>query len=177
LGIALFLVAEPSLAGPGGKIARAAFETFWGRVVLGVLVVLFSPLIVYTFAKERAAERRTLKDLAYLARSSSHFDWLPLRQRISECFHRVHAAWLKEDVAEAANWMTDWYWQNQQGVHLDKWAQQGAVNFPGLGSTGYVETTRRTRGPGDVDPRTGSHGELRNDGDHRRRRSPDTHLF
>ena len=26
---------EPALAGPGGKIARAMFETFWGKVVLG----------------------------------------------------------------------------------------------------------------------------------------------
>jgi hypothetical protein len=48
-----FFYVEPALAGPGGKIARAAFETFWGRVALGFLTILFLPLIMYVIIREK----------------------------------------------------------------------------------------------------------------------------
>lgn len=43
----IFIVVEPSMTGPGGKIASAAFGTFWGRVILGILTFIFLPLITY----------------------------------------------------------------------------------------------------------------------------------
>ncbi len=43
--VVFFITIEPALAGPGGKIASAAFETFWGRAILAVLTILFLPLI------------------------------------------------------------------------------------------------------------------------------------
>ena len=122
------IVVEPALAGPGGKIARAMFETFWGKVLLAVLVIILSPLIMYTVIKEKLGERRARKNLRHLAKENPNFEWLNIKQRATDCFHRIHAAWSKEDVSEATGFMTQWYWQNQQMVFLDKWEQEGLVN-------------------------------------------------
>ena len=114
----ILLTVEPALAGPGGKIANAMFESFWGKVLLIILVIVFLPLILLTLAKEKVAERRTLRDLRFMAKRSPSFDWLKVRQRVQDCFSRIHAAWQKEDMKESSNWMTDWYWMNQQMVYL-----------------------------------------------------------
>lgn len=129
LFIALTLLyIEPVLAGPGGSIVKAATHTFWGRVVLGLLVLFFLPLITYILLKEALAERRTRKDLRFMARHSVLFDWLNLQARVKDCFFRVHSSWQKEDLSTVSEWMTDWYWQNQQLVYLDKWQKEGLVN-------------------------------------------------
>ncbi len=125
---ALLIVVEPALAGPGGRIARAVFESFWGRVALVLLIIVFLPLIVLTLLGERRAVRRAQRDLLYLASVNSRFGWLVLRERALACFQRVHAAWRREDAGEAAEFMTSWYWQNQQLVYLDRWAEEGLVN-------------------------------------------------
>ena len=122
------VAAEPALAGPGGKIASALFDSIWGKVLLVIVIIVFLPFIVYVVAREKLAERRTLRDLQFMAEHGALFDWLRVRERILDCFHRVHAAWRKEDASEAAQWMTDWYWQNQQLVYLDQWAREGLVN-------------------------------------------------
>lgn len=127
--VCLVVVAEPALAGPGGKIAKAMYQTFWGKVVLFGLVVFFMPLIIYTLIKEKIAERRARKDLRYMTQFSALFEWLKIKERVTDCFYRVHAAWSKEDVSQAADWMTDWYWQNQQVVHLDRWEREGLINI------------------------------------------------
>jgi len=116
-------------AGPGGKIARTVAETFWGRVILIALFIIVSPIIVYVLLKEHMAKKRVLKDLKIVARVSPDFDWIKLRKRIQDCFYRVHAAWEKSDVSEASEWMTDWYWQNQQIVYLDRWEREGLINI------------------------------------------------
>ena len=118
-----------AFAGPGGKIARAVFETFWGRVILIGLTILFLPLIIFVALKEHKAKKRVLKDLKILARVSPDFDWIKLRKRIQDCFYRVHSSWEKGDVSEASEWMTKWYWQNQQMVYLDRWERDGLVNI------------------------------------------------
>jgi hypothetical protein len=117
-----------ALAGPGGKIVSAAFRSPWGRVVLAVLVVVLLPLVLYSVVKQWLAERRAQADLKVLARLRPEFDWLTLNDRVLECFHRVHAAWRREDMQEAATWMTDWYWQNQQLAYLDRWEREGLAN-------------------------------------------------
>jgi hypothetical protein len=123
------LVIEPAMAGPGGKIARAAFETFWGRVALGVLTIVFLPLIAYNLYTEKLAERRARKDLRFMAGYGLCFEWLKIQERVKDCFLRVHSGWEKEDLSEVSNWMTDWYWQNQQMAHLDRWKKAGLVNI------------------------------------------------
>lgn len=122
------LLPLPALAGPGGKIVSAAFRSPWGRVVLGVLIVVFLPLVVYVSVKEWRAERRARADLKRLSPTRPEFDWLTLNDRVLECFHRVHAAWRRTAMQEASEWMTGWYWQNQQLAHLDRWEREGLVN-------------------------------------------------
>ncbi|MCH8207886.1 MAG: hypothetical protein IIA62_02335 [Nitrospinae bacterium] len=31
-------------------------------------------------------------------------------------------------MTESSNWMTDWYWKNQQMVYLDRWEREGLYN-------------------------------------------------
>jgi len=130
---------EPALAGPGGKIARAMFETFWGKIVLGLLTVFFLPLIIYVIVREKIAERRARKFLATMANKDPLFDWLKIKERATDCFHRVHSAWRKEDMAEASKFMTDWYWQNQQMVYLDRWEREGLVNHCDVKKINWVK--------------------------------------
>ena len=82
-------VARPDLAGPGGKLARVMFETFWGKVLLVILVILLSPLILYTVIKEKLGERRARKNLRYMAKDDPNFEWLNIVQRATDCFHRM----------------------------------------------------------------------------------------
>jgi hypothetical protein len=117
----VFVSPDSALAAPGGKIVSGLFKTPWGRVLLAILVVVFSPLIAYVMIKEKIAEKRTLKTLKELARQDPLFDWLTLRDRVTDCYHRVHTAWWKEDMSEADQWMTSWYWQNQQLAFLNQW--------------------------------------------------------
>ena len=122
------LAVEPALAGPGGRIASAAFETFWGRIALGLLAIVFLPLLIHVYVQEGLAARRARKDLAFVAARSPGFDRLGLRARWKDCFFRVHAGWREGDLSEAGRWMTSWYWQNQQSVSLQAWKAQGLVN-------------------------------------------------
>ncbi|MDX1431987.1 MAG: Tim44-like domain-containing protein [Gammaproteobacteria bacterium] len=123
------LVVEPAMAGPGGKIARAAFETFWGRIILGVLTLVFLPLITYVLLREKLAERRARRDLRFMAGYTPMFDWLKIQERAKDCFYRVHSGWKDEDLSGVSRWMTDWYWQNQQLAHLERWKKEGLVNI------------------------------------------------
>ncbi|MCH8207887.1 MAG: hypothetical protein IIA62_02340 [Nitrospinae bacterium] len=88
----ILLTVEPALAGPGGKIATAVFDSFWGKVLLIILVIVFLPLILLTLAKEKVAERKALRDLRFMAKRSPYFDWLKVRTRVQDCFFRVHSA-------------------------------------------------------------------------------------
>jgi hypothetical protein len=136
--LTMLVAVEPAVAGPGGKIARAAFETFWGRVILGILVVIFLPLITYVVIREKRAERRARKDLRFMALHSSMFELLKIQERAKDCFFRVHSGWEKEDLSGVSDWMTDWYWQNQQLVHLDRWKHEGLINICDVKKINYI---------------------------------------
>ena len=64
-----------------------------------------------------------------MAGHSSKFDWLKIQERAKDCFFRVHSGWESEDLSGVSNWMTDWYWQNQQMVYLEKWKKEGLINI------------------------------------------------
>ncbi len=127
--MSLCVVADPALAGPGGKIASTIFESFWGKILFGGLVILFLPLIILNTIQEKRAEKRTRKDLAFMTTYSDLFDWLSLQPRLKDAFLRVHKGWADEDLSDASQWMTDWYWQNQQKVYLENWKKQGVKNI------------------------------------------------
>ena len=128
LGCSLLLAVEPVYAGPGGKIASVVAETLWGKLLLGVLAIIFLPLICWVALQEYLASRRASRDLRYMAGYSPLFDWLKIRERAKDCFYRVHSAWEVEELAGVSEWMTDWYWQNQQMAHLDRWQREGLQN-------------------------------------------------
>lgn len=64
-----------------------------------------------------------------MASHSKYFEWLKIQERAKDCFYRVHSGWEKENLSEVSSWMTDWYWQNQQQVHLERWKKKGLVNI------------------------------------------------
>jgi len=127
--VGVLIAIEPAIAGPGGKIVSAVFDTFWGRILLVLLAIIFLPLIIYMLVWEKISERRARKDLRYMAGYDAVFDWLKIQQRAKDCFFRVHSGWESEDLSSVSGWMTDWYWQNQQLVHLDRWKKEGLVNI------------------------------------------------
>jgi hypothetical protein len=83
---------------------------------------------IYMYIKQKLAERRAYKDLKFMAPYDPNFEWLWAKQRILDCFYRVHSAWKEEDVSRAFEYLTDWYWQNQQLVRLDRWHREGLCN-------------------------------------------------
>ncbi len=127
--IALFVFTpDVAMAAPGGKIVSGLFKTTWGKILLGVLTILFLPFIIFVMIKEKMAERRTRQQLAVLAAMDRNFDWLTLKDRATECHQRVNAAWSTQDMGEASEWMTSWYWQNQQLAYLNQWERDGLIN-------------------------------------------------
>jgi hypothetical protein len=128
--VILMVVFSPDMAwaAPGGKIVSAMFKTFWGKVLLAILTIIFLPLIVWAMIKEHFAEKRVLRELRRLAAIDRIFDWMTVRDRVTDCYHRVNAAWSTAEMSEAAEWMTSWYWQNQQLAFLNQWERDGLVN-------------------------------------------------
>jgi hypothetical protein len=123
-----FVFIQPAYAGPGGQIAKVLAKTFWGKMVLGLLTFILLPVGIYLYIKQKLAERRAYKDLRYMAQHDPNFEWLRAKERILDCFYRIHCAWKEEDVSEACEYITDWYWQNQQLVYLDRWHREGLRN-------------------------------------------------
>ena len=123
-----FIFIQPAYAGPGGQIAKLLAKTFWGKMVLGLLTFILLPVGIYLYIKQKAAERQAFKDLRYMAQHDPNFEWLRAKERILDCFYRIHSAWKEEDVSQACEYMTDWYWQNHQLVYLDRWHREGLRN-------------------------------------------------
>jgi predicted lipid-binding transport protein (Tim44 family) len=126
--IALLWLPTSALAAPGGKIVSGFFKTPVGKIIGVALAIILLPLIIYIKIKEMIAEKRAMKALRRLAEVDKNFDWMKLRDRVTDCYLRVHAAWSAEDMSEASEWMTSWYWQNQQLAFLRQWERDGLVN-------------------------------------------------
>lgn len=115
-------------AGAGGSIAKALTTSIWGKILIGIVIILFLPLIIYAYLKEKIAVRRTMKDLAVLSQRHPAFDYFHLKSRATDIFLRVQHSWDKNQIEDASEWMDDWYWQNQKLMHLEKWENKGLVN-------------------------------------------------
>jgi len=131
LGVLLvaLLSIEPAMAMPGGKIASAVFDTPLGKIIWFVIFILLLPFTLYVQVIEKLSERRSKKDLQYMTQYSSLFEWVRIREHVKECFYSVHSGWSNENLVKASKFMTDWYWQNQQLVYLDRWKNKGLVNI------------------------------------------------
>tara|TARA_Y100001949_G_scaffold169105_1_gene168626 strand:- start:1597 stop:2286 length:690 start_codon:yes stop_codon:yes gene_type:complete len=126
--VALIAFSQNVFAGPGGHFMTTMFDSFWGKILLVALVIIFMPLIIWNKIKLFRMERRAQSDLQYLSQFNRNFDWLFAKGRVEACFNRVHQGWKNADLEDARHWMTDWYCQNQQKMVLDDWQAKGLEN-------------------------------------------------
>ena len=127
----LFMV-DPMYAGPGGAVAKVFFKTWWGKIILGVITIVFLPLIIYIRLIEYRKAKKIKSLLAQLSVKHKEFSWLNLDKEFSNVIRRVYNAWSNEDLSEVKNYMNHWYWQNQQSVFLDQWKRENLKNVSGL---------------------------------------------
>lgn len=124
----LFQISE-LLAGPGGRVFRKAFDSPIGKVVMIILLIVLLPLIIKNILAERKGVKNTTAILTKLgAKHPGIFDEIHLKNRVTSIFSRVHKGWSEQDVSGVDEYMTDWYWQNQQMLFLDKWKSEGLRN-------------------------------------------------
>lgn len=116
----------PALAAPGGLV-KAAARSVLGQIVIGLVVIVFLPLILWFVARRAILVRRTRRVLRALGARVPHFAWLPLKERVTEVFGFVHSAWDQGKMDLAGAYMTAWYVRNQQ-LQLDKWERDGVRN-------------------------------------------------
>ncbi len=130
LALLLLFVCIPDLAfaGAGGSIAKAITKSFWGKVLLLLATIILSPIILYLFLREKIAIRKTMKDLAQLAKVNPVFDYFHIKSRATDIFTRVQHSWDKNQIEDASEWMDNWYWQNQKIIHLEGWENKGLGN-------------------------------------------------
>lgn len=135
----LFLFIDPVYAGPGGTVAKALFKTWWGKALLGLLTIIFLPLIFYIQVIEFIAIRKAKKQLAKLSHINKDFSWLNIEKNVSNVFSRVYMAWGNENMNEVSSYVNHWYWQNQQLVHLDRWKNENLKNVCKLQSISRIK--------------------------------------
>lgn len=125
----IFCQCNDLLAGPGGRIAREIVKSPWGRFVLIVTTIVLLPVILFWKFRLFFTDFRTKRHLKSLARFNANlFDELEVRKRVKDVFLRVHQAWSKSDLEYCSDYMSSWFWQNQQLVFLDQWENQGLHN-------------------------------------------------
>lgn len=132
LTIVFLFSIDPMYAGPGGTIAKAFFKTWWGKIILSLIAIIFLPLIVYVKTIEFRKVRKNKAFLAKLSLKKKEFSWLNLEKEFSNIIRRVYNAWSNEDLSEAKNYMNHWYWQNQQSVFLEQWKRENLKNVSNL---------------------------------------------
>lgn len=129
--IILFTI-DPVYAGPGGTVAKAFFKTWWGKLILGLLTIIFLPLIIYIRLIEYRKARKIKKILTQLSLKHKNFHWLQLQKEFKNIIQRVYNAWSNEDMSEVKEYVNHWYWQNQQSVFLNQWKKENLKNVSNL---------------------------------------------
>ncbi len=137
--IALLFYADPVFAGPGGTVVKGIFKTWWGKTLMGLLAIIFLPVILYVKTIEYFAVKKTKKQLAQIGLKNKDFSWLNLEKNVYDVFTRVHVAWNNEDMEQVKDHVNHWYWQNQQKVHLDKWKSENLKNVSHLESISKIK--------------------------------------
>lgn len=124
-----FFDIDPVYAGPGGTVVKAIFKTWWGKLILFIIAVIFLPLIIYTQIREYLGVRKAKKQLFLLSKINKDFSWLHLDKTVRNIFSRVYIAWNNEKMNEVSEYVSSWYWQNQQLVVLDQWKKENLRNI------------------------------------------------
>lgn len=123
----LLVLPETAWAGPGGAFAKAAAKTIWGQIALGVLGVIFLPLILYVFIGEWIGIRRTRKALTELAKSRPEFDWKLFTEQATAAITDVYGVWESGKLESVEHHLLSQYYFSQQGL-LDRWHEEGKRN-------------------------------------------------
>ena len=120
---------DPVYAGPGGSIVKGLFKTWWGKLIIGAIVIIFLPLVIYNYTVEFFAIKKTKAQLDKVGLKNRDFTWLNLQKNVTNIFQRVYIAWDKGDMQEVSQYVNHWYWQNQQQVHLNRWEAENLKNI------------------------------------------------
>src|SRR5690606_27971185 len=96
--VVIVLLPDSAMAAPGGAIAKGLFKTWWGKLIMFVIAIIFLPLIIYVRTREFFAVRKNKNILTKLGHINKDFQWLNLRKNISNVYTRVHIAWLNEKM-------------------------------------------------------------------------------
>jgi hypothetical protein len=137
--VLVFFFVDPIYAGPGGAVAKAFFKTWWGKLIGAILVIIFFPLIIYIKMREYFAVKKCKEELKKISRINDDFRWSRLEKNVKQIFERVYLAWSKEDMSKVSDYVSHWYWQNQQLVYLDKWKSENLKNICDLQSVGKIK--------------------------------------
>ncbi len=142
--IVIFLVIflldiDPIYAGPGGTIVKAFFKTWWGKLIMTVLAIIFLPLIIYVQIRESLGIRKSKKQLLLLGKINKDFLPLNLDKTVRNIFSRVYIAWNNEKMNEVSEYVSSWYWQNQQLVHLNQWKKENLKNYCKVEKIGKIK--------------------------------------
>ncbi|HDZ04624.1 hypothetical protein LCGC14_0080310 [marine sediment metagenome] len=119
---------DPMYAGPGGTVVKAIFKTWWGKILMSIIGIILLPLTIYVYFREYIAINKCKKELLILGKRNRDFAWLNLDKNVRHIFSRVYIAWNNQDLKEASSYISHWYWQNQQLVHLDEWKKENLKN-------------------------------------------------
>jgi hypothetical protein len=139
LVVVLLIFVDPVYAGPGGAIAKGLFKTWWGKLLMIVLGIILLPLILYIRFREYLSVRKNKKELLRLSTVNKDFRWSNLQKIVKNAFERVYIAWDKENMEEVSSYVSSWYWQNQQLVHLDEWKRNNQKNVCKLHLMGTIK--------------------------------------
>jgi hypothetical protein len=134
----VFLFVDPAYAGPGGAIAKAITKSFWGKLILIILAIIISPIIIYVFLREHIGVFRARNILSKVSKVDKRFNWLNLEKEIRNAYGRVHNAWSKGDMSIVQEYVSSWYWQNQQLLFLDEWKRRNLQNVCHLKIIGRI---------------------------------------
>ncbi len=127
--VAVVIFVDPVYAGPGGVIAKGLFKTWYGKLLMFVLALILLPLIIYMKTREFFAVRKNKKELLELSRINNDFSWTNVHKQVKNVFERVYLAWANENMEEVAEYVTPWYWRNQQLIYLDQWKENNQKNI------------------------------------------------
>ena len=64
---------DPMYAGPGGTVVKAIFKTWWGKVLLSIIGIIFFPLTIYVYFREYFAVKNCKKELLELGKRYKDF--------------------------------------------------------------------------------------------------------
>lgn len=103
-----------------------------GKTNLGLLTIIFLPLIIYIRLIEYRKARKIKKILTQLSLKHKNFHWLQLQKEFKNIIQRVYNAWSNENMSEVKEYVNHWYWQNQQSVFLDQWKKENLKNVSNL---------------------------------------------